>query len=134
VRRDIVPSLPDDVVADDVHTAFRASKGGYRVAFLRADVTELRAPASLSEMLRHKHRKADAYLREVLRFDRPMPTHALRTFREIFGSSGDPAPLGSRLGLAAILGIALLTALATLPFRHPRARFSKIDSKRIPAS
>jgi len=67
-RREVVPSFPPDVVADDVHVAFRSAAAGRRVAFVAADVSELRNPVSLGEMARHKYRKGHAYLREVFRF------------------------------------------------------------------
>ena len=147
LRRGLVPSLPEDVAADDVHVAFRASAAGWRVSFIAADVAELRSPATLAEMLRHKHRKAAAYLRELIRFfprrnrARSLPKaalrrHAARTLREFLGRRENPAPIPARIGLAAVLGAALLSAAATLPFARPRARFPKIDSRRarVPTS
>jgi hypothetical protein len=67
-RRDLLDRLPDDVVADDVHVALEAAVRGGRVGFVETKVLELRSPLRLAALFRHKRRKADAYLREVLRF------------------------------------------------------------------
>ena len=68
VRRELLVDLPHDTVADDVHVACRAMLAGYRVALAETTVHELRSPHRLTSFLRHKHRKADAYLREIFRF------------------------------------------------------------------
>jgi cellulose synthase/poly-beta-1,6-N-acetylglucosamine synthase-like glycosyltransferase len=143
MRRGIVTRLPDDVVADDVHVAFRTSAAGFRTAFVAADVTELRSPISLLEMLRHKHRKANAYLREVRRFlsqTGPMPplsTTLLRHAAQTFGALLIVTRPGvrSRIGLAATLAVALLGAAVTLPFFRQHACFPKVDRRRarVPA-
>jgi cellulose synthase/poly-beta-1,6-N-acetylglucosamine synthase-like glycosyltransferase len=82
-RRVLLPTFPADVVADDVHVALTAARQGWRVGFVRAGVTELRAPANLRQFVRHKFRKADGYLREIRRFlpqAQAMPSPA----RELF--------------------------------------------------
>jgi cellulose synthase/poly-beta-1,6-N-acetylglucosamine synthase-like glycosyltransferase len=68
-RREFMANMPADTVADDVHVACRAMTAGRRVWFLHsAVVRELRSPGTLPELLAHKYRKADAYLREIFRF------------------------------------------------------------------
>lgn len=67
-RRSLLAIFPKDVVADDVHVAFRAAACGRRVGVVAAAVTELRSPTRLVELFRHKVRKADAYLREIFRY------------------------------------------------------------------
>jgi cellulose synthase/poly-beta-1,6-N-acetylglucosamine synthase-like glycosyltransferase len=67
-RRTLLPSFPPDVVADDAHVALAAAAAGRRVGLVDAAVTELRSPTSLADLLRHKQRKTDAYLREIFRF------------------------------------------------------------------
>ena len=68
VRRELLADLPADTIADDVHVACRAMLSGFRVGHARCTVVELRSPRTLSALLRHKFRKADAYLREIVRF------------------------------------------------------------------
>ena len=68
VRRSLIADLPSDTIADDVHVACRAMASGLRVVRAPLDVLELRSPRTLRDLLRHKSRKADAYLREVFRF------------------------------------------------------------------
>lgn len=68
VRPGILDRFPPDTVADDVHVACRAMAAGAVVAYVPAGVTELRAPRRLATLIRHKHRKADAYVREIARF------------------------------------------------------------------
>ncbi len=68
VRRELLTAWPDDVVADDLHVAFTAMAAGRRVELIEVAVTELRSPRRLGELVRHKFRRAHAYLREVFRF------------------------------------------------------------------
>jgi cellulose synthase/poly-beta-1,6-N-acetylglucosamine synthase-like glycosyltransferase len=76
-RRDLFPAFPDDVVADDLYVAFLASALGRRTVYSRhARVTELRNPRHLGEFLPHKFRKANAFLRESLRFVYRIPDMA----------------------------------------------------------
>jgi cellulose synthase/poly-beta-1,6-N-acetylglucosamine synthase-like glycosyltransferase len=67
-RREHLCDLPPDVIADDIHVASRAMRAGQRVAHSEASVVELRSPQNVRDLLRHKSRKADAYLREIFRF------------------------------------------------------------------
>jgi glycosyltransferase involved in cell wall biosynthesis len=64
-RRDLLLPFPDDVVADDVHAAFRSAAAGLRVGFIEGGVTELRSPVSIRELLRHKYRKGRAFVGEI---------------------------------------------------------------------
>jgi cellulose synthase/poly-beta-1,6-N-acetylglucosamine synthase-like glycosyltransferase len=68
VRRGIVDRFPPGVVADDVYVAFRTAASGLRTGFIPGNVTELRTPASIRELIPHKFRKARAYVREIFRF------------------------------------------------------------------
>lgn len=68
-RRELLPhGFPADVVADDVHVAFTGAAAGRRVGFVDRMAVELRSPRTLVALFRHKVRKAEAYLREVVRF------------------------------------------------------------------
>lgn len=67
-RRELLAALPADTVADDVHVSCRAMLAGLRVGHADCTVLELRSPRTLGALTRHKFRKADAYLREVVRF------------------------------------------------------------------
>jgi cellulose synthase/poly-beta-1,6-N-acetylglucosamine synthase-like glycosyltransferase len=68
MRRDLLPLFPEDVVADDVHAAFRCAAAGLRTGFVDAGVVELRSPISIAELVRHKYRKGHAFVGEVLRY------------------------------------------------------------------
>jgi cellulose synthase/poly-beta-1,6-N-acetylglucosamine synthase-like glycosyltransferase len=67
-RCGLLECLPPDVLNDDVHVSFAAAASGGRVALVDRTVIELRAPTRLAELFCHKRRKAEGYLREVLRF------------------------------------------------------------------
>lgn len=68
-RRGLLHRFPDDVVADDIYVAFQASVQGYKVVYSdRAVVTERRSPRTTAELVRHKFRKTNAYITELLRF------------------------------------------------------------------
>ncbi len=73
-RRELIPSFPNDVIADDVYAAVLANTEGHRTTYSsRATVEELRTPASLPEFFAHKLRKGNAVLREMLRFSYRLP-------------------------------------------------------------
>lgn len=111
-RRGLVRAFPDDVVADDVHTAFRAAAEGGNVRVLDCRVTELRSPRRIIELFRHKLRKADAYLREVVRF-LPVVNAMNPVAREIF------LWRASQIAVTPVLGAVALAALSVLAFRQP---------------
>jgi len=67
-RRSLLAQLPADVVADDAHVALAAAARGSRVVIADVCVTERRSPTRIPQLLRHKIRKTDAYLREIFRF------------------------------------------------------------------
>jgi hypothetical protein len=67
-RRTLLGQFPDDVVSDDVYVALAAAASGLRVALADVRVVEQRSPLRLGDLLRHKLRKTDAYLREIFRF------------------------------------------------------------------
>jgi Glycosyl transferase family 2 len=105
-RRELL-NLPSDVIADDVHVACNSMLAGRRVAQSEATVLELRSPRSLRALLRHKYRKGDAYLREIMRFlplarRMPAPMRAIFLWRA--------ALLTIVPSLAAIGGAALVAA------------------------
>jgi cellulose synthase/poly-beta-1,6-N-acetylglucosamine synthase-like glycosyltransferase len=68
-RRGIVTTFPDDVIADDIYTAFEATVKGYKVVYCKNAVAfETRTPTTMKELVKHKFRKTNAYITEVLRF------------------------------------------------------------------
>jgi hypothetical protein len=67
-RRGLLESLPSDVVADGEYVALAAAAGGFRVLCAPTTVRQLRAPGTLSSLVRGKLRKGRAYLVELLRY------------------------------------------------------------------
>lgn len=68
-RRDLLDEFPQDVIADDIYIAFQASSRGYKTKYARKVlVTEIRTPVNYGQFFSHKYRKANAFLRESLRF------------------------------------------------------------------
>jgi cellulose synthase/poly-beta-1,6-N-acetylglucosamine synthase-like glycosyltransferase len=82
-RRALLTRFPDDVVADDAHVALVAAASRRRVACIPISVIELRAPRRFSDLVWHKSRRADAYLRELFRF-LPHATTMRSPAREVF--------------------------------------------------
>lgn len=115
-RRALLAGLPSDVVADDVHVACRAMLAGQRVGHADCTVIELRSPRTIVALLRHKFRKADAYLREIVRF-LPHATQMPRPVRAIFLWRATLLTIVPLLGvISAILGaIAVVRHAATFP-------------------
>lgn len=108
-RRELL-ALPVDTIADDIHVACSAMLAGWRVGQSQSIVRELRSPRTLRALMRHKYRKADAYLREIMRFlprARRMPssTRAIFLWR---------AALLTIVPLFALAGGALLVASIAL--------------------
>jgi cellulose synthase/poly-beta-1,6-N-acetylglucosamine synthase-like glycosyltransferase len=113
VRRRLIGELPSDTVADDVHIAFRSMAMGLRVVRAPVDVLELRSPCTVRDLLRHKFRKGDAYLREIFRFlprARRMPT----PMRAIFLWRTALLTIVPLLWTAAVLLLALAAPAAAL--------------------
>jgi len=68
-RNGLIRKFPEDVVADDIYVAFEAASRGKRVVYSPAvKVYELRSAQTMGEFLRHKFRKSNAYMVELLRF------------------------------------------------------------------
>lgn len=111
-RRDLLPCLPDDVVADDMHVSFAALAAGQRIALAEALVIERRAPDGTWSVLFHKVRKGRAFLREALRFlprvhRMPTPMRELFLWRLAATLLAPPIILGA---VAASLAIAPATS------------------------
>jgi cellulose synthase/poly-beta-1,6-N-acetylglucosamine synthase-like glycosyltransferase len=126
-RREFL-ALPNDAIADDVHVACSAMLAGRRVAQSDVTVLELRSPRTLRALLRHKYRKGDAYLREILRFlplahRMPAPMRAIFLWRAALLTIVPLlATLGGAMLLIAIAWIAPLYAAALLLLILPPAR------------
>jgi biofilm PGA synthesis N-glycosyltransferase PgaC len=113
-RRTLFDQFPDDVVGDDVYVALFAATSGMRVALASIQVIEQRSPVRLSDLLRHKLRKTDAYLREIFRF---LP-HAARMkspARAIFLWRAAHLTVLPVLVALAALGSALTLTCADIP-------------------
>jgi cellulose synthase/poly-beta-1,6-N-acetylglucosamine synthase-like glycosyltransferase len=124
-HRDVLAHMPEDTLADDVHVTCRAMLAGRRVGHAPdAIVVELRSPRTLPALLRHKYRKADAYLREIIRFlpdvrriPRPMRTiflwrAALLTLVPLLGVAGGLAALAAiAVSFDLIIRVAFITIL-----------------------
>jgi cellulose synthase/poly-beta-1,6-N-acetylglucosamine synthase-like glycosyltransferase len=61
--------FPRDVIADDFYISLFFLFIGKKISFIRTSyVTEFRAPLTIKEFIKHKTRKGNAVLRELLRF------------------------------------------------------------------
>jgi cellulose synthase/poly-beta-1,6-N-acetylglucosamine synthase-like glycosyltransferase len=73
-RRGLIKSFPEDVVADDIYIPFYANSKGFRTVYSPNVVTyERRAPRTMSDLIKHKFRKANAWMIETLRFLYQLP-------------------------------------------------------------
>jgi cellulose synthase/poly-beta-1,6-N-acetylglucosamine synthase-like glycosyltransferase len=127
-HRDVLANMPEDTLADDVHVTCRAMLAGRRIGHAHdAAVVELRSPRTLRALVRHKYRKADAYLREIVRFipevrriPHPMRTiflwrAALLTLVPLLGVIGGAAAIAA--SFQSIIGAAIVaTLLLLVPF------------------
>jgi cellulose synthase/poly-beta-1,6-N-acetylglucosamine synthase-like glycosyltransferase len=127
-HRGFLAHMPEDTLADDVHVTCRAMLAGRRIGHAGdASVIELRSPRTLRALLRHKYRKADAYLREIVRFmpevrrmPRPMRTiflwrAALLTVVPLLSVLGGVAAIAT--SFQSIVGVAFVaTLLLIIPF------------------
>ena len=78
-KRLIIKRFPIDCIADDVYISFLTHSLGFRATYLKdALAYEIRAPKYKLELISHKFRKANAYLREILRFLYLLPNYNLR--------------------------------------------------------
>lgn len=67
-RRGLIQLLPEDCVADDIFISYRSHLRGKRILYSPTiQVTELRASVNITQMFRHKLRKAHAYTTELFR-------------------------------------------------------------------
>lgn len=140
-RRAVIDAWPSDAFCDDVFVSFDVLARGLKVGYLAADVVELRAPISFRDLVRHKARKASAYLHEVLRH-LPSTSRMKQPGRGIFLWRATQFLLAPPLALAAVaaflaaawltsphIGLAavgipmvLLAAAAAWPASLPRLR------------
>jgi len=73
-RASFFDGFPEDCVADDIYIAFKANTEGWFSRYvLSARGEETRAPADFSQYFRHKFRKGNAYLAELLRYSYRLP-------------------------------------------------------------
>ncbi len=112
-RRELIESLPRDAFCDDVFISFHVLARGFRVGYVEMEISELRAPISFRDLVRHKCRKASAYLHEVFRHlpaagTMPSPGRGVFLWR---AAQFLVAPL---LALVAV-GLLLAAAWATSP-------------------
>ena len=129
-HRDVLAHMPDDTLADDVHVTCRAMLAGRRIGHAAdAAVVELRSPRTLRALLRHKYRKADAYLREIVRFLPEVRRHSasdaddLSLARRAAHARSAPRRHRRRAAIAAIAtsfeSIIVAALMATLLFVIP---------------
>ena len=116
-RRAVLARFPDDVVSDDIHVALAAAARGWRVVVADVQVTEQRSPLRLVDLLRHKLRKTDAYLREIFRFLPEVPRMAAPA-RAIFLWRAAHLTVLPVLVTLAVLGAAVAAAQALPPSLH----------------
>ncbi|MFA6142481.1 MAG: glycosyltransferase [Candidatus Omnitrophota bacterium] len=73
-RKNLLSEYPDDVIADDAYFPLWANFKGYKTIYTdKTTVREVRNPTSWRQFFYHKHRKANALLREFTRFSYLMP-------------------------------------------------------------
>jgi cellulose synthase/poly-beta-1,6-N-acetylglucosamine synthase-like glycosyltransferase len=73
-KRELIDKFPEDVIADDIYIPFMATIKGYRTIYSsNAHCVELRGPKNIKEMAKHKFRKGNAYITEILRFIYHLP-------------------------------------------------------------
>ncbi len=90
-RRSVLSTFDNDVIADDVHVTFRARRQGWHSLYAHNIVAaDTRSASRTCEMLRHKYRKGNANMRELLRFlpvplkDWPWPVIFYTKFLQTF--------------------------------------------------
>jgi cellulose synthase/poly-beta-1,6-N-acetylglucosamine synthase-like glycosyltransferase len=78
-RCGLLQSFPDDCIADDIYISFLANSKGKKAKYIEDAIAyETRTPANLEEMLKHKFRKGNAYIIELLRFMYMLPVMEAR--------------------------------------------------------
>lgn len=105
-RRSLIDAFPADATADDVHAACAAAAAGARVAFVDADVREIRVSTSGAGWYRQKIRRTVGYLREVMRF-LPVTGRMPGASRAVFLWRASALTLAPLLGLAGVVAAGL---------------------------
>lgn len=73
-RNGLIKSFPEDVVADDIYVPFYANSRGFRTVYSpNVVIYERRVPKTVADLIRHKFRKANAWMIETLRFLYQLP-------------------------------------------------------------
>lgn len=73
-KRELLAVFPKDCIADDIYISYLANVEGKKSKYAEsALVYETRIPQTLEEFLRHKFRKGNAYMIELLRFFYQLP-------------------------------------------------------------
>jgi cellulose synthase/poly-beta-1,6-N-acetylglucosamine synthase-like glycosyltransferase len=73
-RKDLLDEFPDDCIADDIYISFLANAKRKKSKYVEDAVAfETRTPSTIEELLRHKFRKGNAYIVELLRFLYKLP-------------------------------------------------------------
>jgi cellulose synthase/poly-beta-1,6-N-acetylglucosamine synthase-like glycosyltransferase len=73
-KASLIKEFPEDCVADDIYTAFKANTEGFLTKYVTsARGTEIRTPATFQDFFRHKFRKGNAFLVEMFRFFYRLP-------------------------------------------------------------
>ena len=67
-RRSLIDRIPDDVVSDDVHVAWRVASRGGAISLAGPVVHEVRETSTLPALFRQKVRRGSGYFRELFRF------------------------------------------------------------------
>ncbi len=73
-RTSLLTTFPEDCIADDIYTAFKANTEGFLTRYIESGKgVEIRSPSTTEEFLRHKFRKGNAYLVELFRYFYRLP-------------------------------------------------------------
>ncbi len=73
-KASLIDRFPKDCIADDIYISFEANTEGYLTKYLHdATGIEIRSSNSSEEFFRHKYRKGNAYLIEIMRFFYRLP-------------------------------------------------------------
>jgi cellulose synthase/poly-beta-1,6-N-acetylglucosamine synthase-like glycosyltransferase len=68
-KRKLIEKFPEDCIADDIYISFLANSLGKKSKYDENIIAyETRTPQNLDDLLKHKFRKGNAYILELLRF------------------------------------------------------------------
>jgi hypothetical protein len=67
-RRELIDQIPEDVISDDVHVAWRVASSGRAVGIAGPVVHEVRGATTVFALFRQKVRRGSGIVREVFRF------------------------------------------------------------------